>query len=137
MKAAACWSITAARLARLASAAINSRSTATVESRSSHKAIGRSVRLARLRAKDLVDCARSLRSVHIKRQAKHKTDAATFFGELQDPVRIGSEDFARNGLNAGCKPPVRVRCRDADCLGPEIEPDQTAARRNMRRQVFQ
>jgi hypothetical protein len=58
MKAAACWSITAARFLRLTSASINSRSTAKVESRSSHSAIGSGVNLPRLRAKARVDCAR-------------------------------------------------------------------------------
>src|SRR5439155_1099956 len=47
-----------ALLARVTSAAISSRSTAAVDSRSSHSAIGSSVRRARLRAKARVDCAR-------------------------------------------------------------------------------
>src|SRR5882762_2150014 len=50
--------MTLARRARVTSAAINSRSTAAVDSRSSHSAIGSSVRRARLRAKAPVDCAR-------------------------------------------------------------------------------
>ena len=44
--------------ARLMSVAISSRSTAAVDSRSSHSAIGNSVSLAKLRAKARVDCAR-------------------------------------------------------------------------------
>jgi hypothetical protein len=51
-------SMTAARLLRLMSSAINWRSTAAVESRSSHSAIGNSVSPARLRAKARTDCAR-------------------------------------------------------------------------------
>src|SRR3982075_856175 len=58
MKIAACSSITSARRARLMSMPINSRSTAAVESRSSHKAMARSVSLEKLRAKARVDCAR-------------------------------------------------------------------------------
>ena len=50
MKIAACSSITSARRARLMSMPINSRSTAAVESRSSHKAIVRSVSFEKLRA---------------------------------------------------------------------------------------
>src|SRR5882757_1013875 len=58
MKIAACSSITFARLARLMSMPISSRSTATVDSRSSHSAMARSVSLEKLRAKARVDCAR-------------------------------------------------------------------------------
>src|ERR1700716_3487981 len=58
MKIAACSSITSARRARLMSMPINSRSTAAVESRSSHRAMARSVSLEKLRAKARVDCAR-------------------------------------------------------------------------------
>src|SRR5438270_8605651 len=58
MKIAACSSITSARLALLTSMPINARSTAAVESRSSHNAMARSVRPAKLRAKARVDCAR-------------------------------------------------------------------------------
>src|SRR6516164_1506357 len=50
--------MTALRLARLASAAMRARSTAAVDSRSSHNAIGSSVNRARLRAKARVDWAR-------------------------------------------------------------------------------
>src|SRR5882757_4189378 len=58
MKIAACSSITSARLARLTSIPINSRSTAAVESRSSHSPIARLVSSAGLRANARVDCAR-------------------------------------------------------------------------------
>ena len=55
----------AARFLRLASAAIKSRSTATVESRSSHNAIGSSVSFARLRAKARVlTCDRQIERCH-------------------------------------------------------------------------
>ena len=50
--------MTAARFLRLTSAAIRSRSTAAVDSRSSHSAIGKSVSLAKFLAKARVDCAR-------------------------------------------------------------------------------
>ena len=55
---AACSSMTAARLARLMSCAISSRSTAAVDSRSSQSMIGKMVSLEKLRAKARVDCAR-------------------------------------------------------------------------------
>ena len=58
MKIAACSSMTFARFARLMSIPISSRSTATVESRSSHSPMARSVSFAKLRAKARVDCAR-------------------------------------------------------------------------------
>src|SRR4051812_7246974 len=75
MKIAACSSITSARRARLMSMPINSRSTAAVESRSSHKAMVRSVSLERLRAKARVDCARgpSLESMLIGRPSTKPT----------------------------------------------------------------
>ena len=138
MKAAACWSITAARLARLASAAINSRSTATVESRSSQKAIGKFGALgeiAREGARRLR--ARALRSVHVERQAEHEADRAPLRRERQDPVGIDGEGLARDGFDAGREPAVRIGGGDADRLGAEVEPDQGAARRQMRRGFFQ
>ena len=58
MNMAACWSITSARRSRRMSASIRPRSTAAVDSRSSHSAIGNSVSFSKLRAKARVDCAR-------------------------------------------------------------------------------
>src|SRR5947209_4475431 len=101
MKIAACSSITSARLARLTSMPISSRSTAAVESLSSHSPIGSVVRAARLRAKARVDC------------------------EQAGGVLL--ERLAMDGLDAGGKPAVRIGHGNADGLGAEIEPDQPAA----------
>ena len=87
MKIAACWSITAARFLRLTSAAISSRSTAAVESRSSHSAIGSSVSLREI-AREGADRlrARAFAAVHVERQAQHEAGAFAFAGERQQPL---------------------------------------------------
>ena len=69
----------ARRLARLMSAAISSRSTAAVDSRSSQKAIGSVGQLrqvAREGARRLR--ARSFGAVHVDRQTEHEADRAAF-----------------------------------------------------------
>ena len=97
MKAAACWSITLARCARLASAAIRSRSTAAVESRSSHSPIGSAVSLAKLRAKARVDCARgpSEPSMLIGRPST-KPAARRSAASARTALRVGREGLARS-----------------------------------------
>src|SRR6266480_3384466 len=80
------------------SASIRPRSTAAVESRSSHSPIGKSVSLAKLRAKARVDCAR---------------------GPSEPSMLIG---------RPSTKPTVRIARRDPDGLGAEIKPDQRPAR---------
>ena len=89
MKIAACSSITSARRARLMSIPINSRSTAAVESRSSHKPIARSVSLEKLRAKARVDCARgpSLASMLMGRPSTKPT-ALRSAAMRQQPRRV-------------------------------------------------
>ena len=128
MKIAACSSITSARLARLTSMPISSRSTAAVESRSSHSAMASSVRLEKLRAKARVDCARgpSLPSMLMGRPSTKPTT-------LRSPAiassraASGLERLALDGLDAGRKPAVGIGHGNADGLGAEIEADQRAA----------
>ena len=107
---------------------INSRSTAAVESRSSHSAIGSSVSLAKLRAKARVDCARgpSLPSMLMGRPSTKPT-ALRSAAMREQPRRIGLERLALDGLDAGREPAVGIGHRDADGLGAEIEADQRAA----------
>src|ERR1700712_141630 len=101
MKIAACSSITSARRARLMSMPINSRSTATVESRSSPNAMARSVSLEKLRA-----------------QAR---------GDGERARGVGFERRALDGLDPGREPAVGIGYCDPDGLGAQIEPDQRAA----------
>ena len=130
MNTAACWSITAARLARLTSAAISSRSTAAVDSRSSQNAIGSSVSLTRLRAKARVDCARgpSLPSM-LSGSPSTRPTACRSAASAQEARGIGLEGLARDGLDTGREPAVGIGGRDPDGLGSEIKPDQRAPRR--------
>ena len=137
--------MTAARFARLTSAAINSRSTAAVERRSSHRAIGNSVILAKLRAKALAKKAakskgevaresagrlrpRTFRAVHVDRQTQNEADHAALGGERKHALSVGRESLARHGLDRSGNPAIRVAHRHADGLGAEIEPDQRASR---------
>ena len=133
MKIAACWSITAARFLRLTSAAISSRSTAAVDSRSSHSAIGRSVSLARLRAKARTDCARgpSLPSMLRGRPSTKPTQRRSAASASRRLASSG-EGLARDGFDAGGEPAVGVRGGDADGLGADVEAEQRAARRQVR-----
>ena len=138
MKIAACSSITSARRARLMSMPINSRSTATVESRSSHSAMARSVSLEKLRAKARVDCARGpFAGVHVDGQAEHETDGVALAGDREQPRGVGFERLALDGLDAGREPAVGIGHRDPDGLGAQIEPDQRAAFRPVRDGVDQ
>ena len=133
MKIAACSSITSARRARLTSIPISSRSTAAVESRSSHRPMARSVSLEKLRAKARVDCARgpSLASMLTGRPSTKPT-ALRSPAMREQPRRVGLEGLALNGLDAGREPAVGIGHRDADGLGAEIEADQRAAFRPVR-----
>ena len=117
-----------ARLARLMSMPINSRSTAAVESRSSHSAMGSSVSLEKLRAKARVDCARgpSLASMLMGRPST-KPDRVALGGNREQPRGVGLEGLALDGLDAGREPAIGIGYRDADGLGAQIEPDQRAA----------
>src|SRR5262249_42379831 len=137
MKVAACWSITAARFLRLTSAVMSSRSTAAVESRSSHSAIGKSVNRARLRAKARVDWARgpSLPSMLIGRPGTEPVALRSAGSADAGAGRVGREGLARDCLDAGGKPPIGIAGRNADGLGAEIETDQRAARTKQRRDV--
>ena len=138
MKIAACSSITSARRARLMSMPISSRSTATVESRSSHSAIARSVSLEKLRAKARVDCARGpFAGVHVDGQAEHEAHGVAFAGDGEQPRRVGLEGLALDGLDPGCKPAIGIGYRNPDGLGAQIEPDQRAALRPVRDGVDQ
>jgi hypothetical protein len=103
--------MTLLRAARLASAAISARSTAAVDSRSSHSAIGSSVRRARLRAKARVDCARGPS------------------GQFEDAPRIDRETLARDGFDRRCDPPIGIAGGDANGLAAEIKADQRATLR--------
>jgi hypothetical protein len=114
MYIAACWSITAARLARLTSLPINSRSTAAVDSRSSHSPIGSSVSLAKLRAKARVE---------------HEADGVAFGGERQHAGGVLGEVGPRDGLDAGGELAVGIANGDADRLGAEVEANERPARR--------
>ena len=125
--------MTALRRARLASAAMSARSTAAVDSRSSHSAIGSSVRVARLRAKARVDCARAPSdAVHVDRQSEHEADGASFGRQFEDALGVGAEPLAGDGFDRRRHAPVRIAGGDADGLGTEIEPDQRAALRHQR-----
>ena len=116
-------------MARLTSAPMRSRSTAAVESRSSHRPIGSAVSFARLRAKARVDCARGPSdSIHVDRQAKYETRRAPLRGKCEQCLGVGLEGLACDGGDAGGEPPVGIARRDADGLGAEVEADQRAAR---------
>ena len=133
MKIAACSSITSARRARLTSMPINSRSTAAVESRSSHSAMGKlgePGKIAREGAGRLR--ARSLAAIHVDRQAEHETRGGALGGDGEQARGVGLERLALDGLDPGRKPAVGVGHRDPDGLGAEIEADQRAAFRPVR-----
>ena len=133
MKIAACSSITSARLARLTSMPINSRSTAAVESRSSHKRDGKIGEAGKVAGKGAGRLrARSLAAVHVDGQAEHEADRIAFARERQQPRRIGLERLALDRLDAGREPAVGIGNGDADGLGAEIEADQRAALRPVR-----
>ena len=107
---------------------INSRSTATVESRSSHSAMARSVSLREIAGKRPGRLrARPFAGVHVDRQAEHEADGVALGGDREQPRRVGLEGLALDGLDAGGEPAVGIGHRDADGLGAEIEPDQRAA----------
>ena len=89
MKIAACWSITAARFLRLTSAAISSRSTAAVDSRSSQSAIGSSVSFGEIAGEGARRLrARAFAAVHVDRQAEHEADAAPLRGQRQQTLGV-------------------------------------------------
>ena len=128
MKIAACSSITSARVARLTSMPISSRSTAAVESRSSHSAIGKIGQAGEIAGKGAGRLrARTLAAVHVDRQAEHEADGLAFARDREQPRRIRLERLALDGLDAGREPAVRIGHGDADGLGAEIEADQRAA----------
>ena len=95
MKIAACSSITLARLARLASAAIRSRSTAAVESRSSHSADRQRGQLREVAGEGAGRLrARTLAAVHVDRQAEHEADRAPLRREREQSFGVGGEGLA-------------------------------------------
>lgn len=106
---------------------ISSRSTAAVDSRSSHSPMANGTSLAKFRAKARVDCARgpSLPSMLIGRP-RTESDGGALVGERQEPRGVGGEGLAADGLDAGGEPAVRIGHRDPDGLGAEVEPDQGA-----------
>ena len=112
---------------------INSRSTAAVESRSSHKRdrkIGQLGEIAgegagRLRA-------RSFAGVHVDGQAEHEAGGVALGGDGEQARRVGLERLALDGPDAGREPAVGIGHRDADGLGAQIEADQRAALRPVR-----
>ena len=128
MKIAACSSITSARLARLTSMPISSRSTAAVESRSSQRPIGEFGQTGEIAGKGAGRLrAGAFAAVHVDGQAQHEADGVAFGRERQQPRRIRLECLALDGFDAGRQPPVRIGDGDADGLGAEIEADQRAA----------
>ena len=128
MKIAACSSITSARRARLMSMPINSRSTAAVESRSSHSAMASSVSSGKIARKGAGRLrARSLAAVHVDGQAEHEPDGGALAGDGEQARGVGLERLALDGLDPGRKPAVGIGYRNPDGLGAEIEADQRAA----------
>src|SRR6266404_1243249 len=116
MKIAACSSITCARRARLTSMPINSRSSAAVESRSSHSAMDSSVSLEKLRAKARVDCARgpSLPSMLMGRPSTKPT-------ALRSPdIASSRAASALNALRWIVSTPVASRRSGSDTATPMV-----------------
>ena len=128
MKIAACSSITLARLARLMSMPISSRSTATVESRSSHSAMAQVGEFGKIAGESAGGLrARAFAAVHVDGQAEHEAGGIALTRDDQQPRGVCGKVLARNGLHAGRQPAIGIGHRDADGLGAEIEPDQRAA----------
>jgi hypothetical protein len=128
MNVAACWSITALRCARLASAAISSLSTATVDKRSSQSAIGSAVReIAREGAGRLGTW--TFAAVHINRKSKHESHGTALCGEFNHPRCVELELFPRNRFNRRCQAAIRIADSDADRFGAKVEADESAAHR--------
>src|SRR5579862_7786677 len=123
--------MTALRRARLASAAMSARSTAAVDSRSSHSAIGNSVSRARFLAKARVDWARgpSEPSMLIGRPS---TMPAALGGKREDALGVEAEALARNRFDRRRHAPIRIARGDPDGLAAEIEADERAAFRQQR-----
>ena len=123
---------------RLMSAAISSRSTAAVDSRSSHSAIGSGVSLAKLRAKARVDCARGPSEPSmLTGRPSTKPMALRSAASASRRRGVGGEIRARDGLDAGRQLAVGIARGDADGLGAEIEADQAATRGQKRRDIHQ
>ena len=121
MNIAACSSITSARLARLTSMPISSRSTAAVESRSSHNPMARVGEGGKIAGKGAGRLrARPLAAVHVDGQAEHEARGVAFGRERQQPRRVGLEGLAlqssRRRSRAGGPDRKRQRrwswCRD-------------------------
>ncbi len=129
MKAAACWSITALRFFRLASAAISSRSTAAVEPLvpQADRQVGAMREIAGKGAGRLR--ARALRPIHVERQPKHEARCPALRREGEQARCIGRKRLPRDRLHPGREAPLGIARGDADRLGAEIEPDQRAALR--------
>ena len=132
INAAACWSITAARFLRLTSASINCLSTAAVDRRSSHNAIGSSVILPKLRAKARVDCARgpSLPSILIGKPSTKPT-AERSAASASSRSRHRRKVFPSDGFNAGRKLAVGIAPGNTDRLRSQVDAEQNAARWKM------
>ena len=120
--------MTLARRARVTLAAINSRSTAAVESRSSHSAIGKLGQPRQIAGEGARRLrARTFGAVHVDGKAEHEGGGLAFGREHEKPRGISGEILARDGLDAGGEPPVGIARGDADGLGAEVEADQRAA----------
>ena len=107
---------------------ISSRSTAAVESRSSHSpigSVGEPGKVAREGAGRLR--ARAFAAVHVDGQAKHEADRLAFARDGQQAGGVLLESLALDGLDPGGKPAVRIGDGNADGLGAEIKADQPAA----------
>ena len=77
--------------------------------------------------------ARPFAAVHVQRQAEHEAGAAALRGEREQTLGVEREGLARDGLDAGGEPPVGIGGGDADGLGADVEAEQRAARRQVRR----
>ena len=112
---------------------ISSRSTAAVESRSSHSAMAKIGELGEIAGEGAGGLrARSLAGVHVDGQAEHEADGVALRGDGDQARGIGLEGLALDGLDAGREPAIGIGDRDPDGLGAEIEPDQRAAFRPVR-----
>ena len=121
---AAALSTTSARRARVMSASsISTRFTAAVESRSSQKAMGRSRRRSRLRAKARLDWQRGpFGAVHVQRQADDDPGRAALVHQLEQRARVLGELLLADQARGGWRSHARgVRDRHADGLLAEVQ----------------
>ena len=106
---------------------ISSRSTAAVDSRSSHSAMASPGEVGEIAGKGAGRLrARTLAAVHVDRQAEHEADGITFARDRQQPRRIGLEGLAMERFDAGREPAIGIGHGNANGLGAEIEADEGA-----------